>query len=90
MFIDAVIRANTRPYTKCPLKLANAGRWPNGWFHSEYPVMGLWIGTRVTIHNRKPYKIPNKQNDSMLKEKEGIRNVMTYGNAIAAKAPFRK
>jgi hypothetical protein len=52
--------------------------------------MGLWIGTRVRIHNIKPYKIPNKENDITVKEKECDRKETMYGNAIPAKAPFRK
>jgi hypothetical protein len=32
--------------------------------------MGLWIGTRVRIDNAIPYKIPIKENDIMVKEKE--------------------
>ena len=90
IFMYATTRPNTIPYTICPLKLANAGRWPNGWFHIEYPVMGLWIGTRVRIHNVKPYKIPNKENDIMLNEKECDRKEIIYGNAIPAKVPFKK
>ncbi len=44
----------TKPYTKCPVKLATAGRWPSGWFHGLKPVIGLCIGTRVKIHNSIP------------------------------------
>ena len=89
-FMYATTRPNTIPYITCPLKLAIAGRWPSGWFHAEYPVMGLWIGTRVRIHNIKPYKIPNKENDITVKEKECDRKETMYGNAIPAKAPFKK
>jgi len=49
-------------------------------------------GTKVRIHNTIPYKIPNKENDIIVKEKKNVteRKETMYGNAIPAKAPFRK
>ena len=44
----------TIPYMICPPRLASAGRRPKGWFHGDNPVIGLCIGTRVTLHNTKP------------------------------------
>lgn len=53
--------------------------------------MGLCMGTRVTIHNRIPYNIPNKQYDRVVREKDDdVINEVMYWNAIPARAPFKK
>ncbi len=83
-----VIRPRTKPYTKCPPRLASAGRWPKGWFQGENPVIALCIGINVRIHKIKPYNIPNSEIGITMVEK--VKREIMNGKAVPARVPFRK
>jgi len=90
MNANIIIKPRTRPYTICPPRLASAGIWPKGWLNGDKPVIGLCIGTKVIIHNAKPYSNPSKSNDVLLMTRVVKNEAMINGKAIPARVPFRK
>jgi hypothetical protein len=58
--------------------------------NGEKPVIGLCIGTNVTIHNTKPYSNPSKSNDVLVLTRVVKNEPTINGKAIPGRVPFRK